>query len=272
MGAGLFYPENKASIQEQLEFFGLKSGSGGNAQAIISPHGAWDISGAVAASAFHAAAGRVKGASPETAVRTVVLLGGIYDSGMTGLFLSESDYFETPIGDLPVDSGLCSELASCSTLFVISDIPHLGEYALEVQLPFVKHCFPGASIVPVLMGAGASHSVLISALANALKLVFESRLDSTLFVVSTNISRHDDEKTALFQAEACVKMLTETRTEEFLRALEQGEMNSCGCPVAAAFLGSRLLEGRPGKLVPGSLVKTKGEDRKTIYYGGIFFE
>jgi hypothetical protein len=37
-------------------------------------------------------------------------------------------------------------------------------------------------------------------------------------------------------------------------------------------LESGLLEGRKGSLIPRSLVKTKGEDNKTVYYGGIFFE
>ncbi|MDR0708557.1 MAG: AmmeMemoRadiSam system protein B, partial [Spirochaetaceae bacterium] len=186
---------------------------------------------------------------------------------------------ETPIGELPVDFELGLELASCSTSFIINDIPHLGEHTIEVQLPFVKHCFPEASIVPVLMGSnpGASRLALISGLAQALKLVFESRLASTLFVISTNVSiyddkKHDDEEAALSGAEACVRMLTEKRTEDFLRAVNRGEINSCGSPSAAALLKSGLLEGRRGKLIPGSLIKTKGEDSKTVYYGGIFFE
>jgi AmmeMemoRadiSam system protein B len=279
IGAGLFYPDNRIAIERRLESFGLKNGTGGNALAIISPHGAWDISGAIAGAVFGAAAGRTKGNFSETAVQTVVLLGGIRESGVTGLFLSESDYFETPLGELPVDWELGSELASCSTSFVINDIPHLGEHTIEVQLPFVKHCFPGASIVPVLMGSkpGASCLALISALAQALKLIFESRLDSTLFVVSANVSsysdkNYDDEKNALSGAEACVRMLTEKRTEDFLRAVNRGEINSCGSPSAAALLESGLLENRQGKLIPGSLIKTRGEDSKTVYYSGIFFE
>jgi AmmeMemoRadiSam system protein B len=283
IGAGLFYPDNRVAIEKRLESFGLKNGMGRNALAIISPHGAWDISGAIAGAAFRAAAGRTKGNFSETAVQTVVLLGGIHETGVTGLFLSESDYFETPIGELPVDFELGSELASCSTSFVINDIPHLGEHTIEVQIPFVKYCFPEASIVPVLMGSnsGTSRLALISGLAQALKIVFESRLDSTLFVVSTNISiygdnhgdkRHDDEKAALSEAETCVRMLTEKRTEDFLQAVNRGEINSCGSPSAAALLESGLLEGRQGKLIPDSLIKIRGEDSKTVYYGGIFFE
>jgi AmmeMemoRadiSam system protein B len=274
IGAGLFYPDNKIAIENQLKSFGLKNGIGGNALAIISPEGAWDISGAIAGAAFAAAAGRTKGNFSKTAVQTVVLLGGIHEYGITGIFLSESDYFETLLGDLPVDLELGSELASCSTLFVINDIPHLSEHTIEVQLPFVKYCFPAASIIPVLMGAspGASVSVLIAGLAHALKLVFESRLDSTLFVVSTNVSNYSDEKTALSGAEACVRMLAEKRGRDFMRAVECGEVNSCGSLSAASLLESRLLEGREGKLIPGSLIKTKREDNRTVYYSGIFFE
>jgi AmmeMemoRadiSam system protein B len=125
--------------------------------------------------------------------------------------------------------------------------------------------------------SGAFRLALISCLAQALKTVFESRLDSTLFVVSANVSiygdtNYGDEKTALSGAEACVKMLAEKRTKDFLRAINRGEINSCGSPSAAALLESGLLEGRQGKLIPGSLIKTRGEDSKTVYYSGIFFE
>jgi AmmeMemoRadiSam system protein B len=124
---------------------------------------------------------------------------------------------------------------------------------------------------------GASRLALILGLAHALKIVFESRLDSTLFVVSANVSIYGDtncggEKTALSEAEACVKMLAEQRTEDFLRAVNRGEINSCGSPSAAALLKSGLLEDRQGKVIPGSLIKTRGEDNKTVYYSGIFFE
>jgi AmmeMemoRadiSam system protein B len=44
-----------------------------------------------------------------------------------------------PLGDLPVDRESGEELASCSTIFEINDMPHLREFSIEVLLPFAKY-------------------------------------------------------------------------------------------------------------------------------------
>ena len=51
--SGIFYPEYKAALIEMLRFWRLKNNfsiTGG--QAIIVPHGAWDLTGNISASAF----------------------------------------------------------------------------------------------------------------------------------------------------------------------------------------------------------------------------
>ncbi len=56
---------------------------------------------------------------------------------------------------------------------------------MEVQLPFAMTLFPGARLVPVLLGIPSSAAVI--ALARALGIVFSGRLDRTIFVVSMNL-------------------------------------------------------------------------------------
>lgn len=271
--AGLFYPEDRADTEARLCSYGLLGGIGDSAAAIVAPHGAWDISGAIAGAAFSAAAGRIHRNSPsrggEDGLSRVLILGCIHEPIEEGIFLSDSHYFETPLGSLPVDRRLSAELASCNTLFEINDIPHLREHTVEVLLPFIKFCFPGAKIIPLLLGG--SRPALISALARALFIVFKSRMADTLFVVSANISKNSDEKKALEQADECIRLLAENDTGAFGAALREGRINPCGGGALAALLESGLLAGRPGKLVSGP-VKARGEENKTVYYGGISFE
>ncbi|GHV89117.1 hypothetical protein AGMMS50267_14770 [Spirochaetia bacterium] len=275
--AGLFYPDTKTTMKRQIQSFGLEQGTGGSAQAIIAPHGAWDLSGAVAASAFAAVAGRLPpGAS---GVSTVVILGTSYGVEAPGIFLSDSDYFITPLGNIPVDLELSNGLASCSTLIETNDIPHLQEHTLEVLLPFVKFCFPDAAIVPVLtshpLGGRRAHvwsSAQIASLAQALRIIFEPLLEHTLFVVSANLSKHEDDPTALAQAEECIRLLASGNGDEFFTSIYNGKISPFGVQAAAALLQCRLLVGKPGKLVSGPLVKTMGERNRTVYYGGLAFE
>jgi AmmeMemoRadiSam system protein B len=267
MVAGLFYPDEGLAVEDKLRSFGLEKDRGGAATAIIAPHGAWDISGAVAGRAFSAAAGRTSLGSP---VSLVVLLGCLHDAAAEGLFLSDSHYFETPLGNLPVNAELCEELGSCSTLFEVNDIPHLREHTLEVLLPLVKFCFPQAAIVPILMGG--SRPSLISVLARALRIVFEPLMGETLIVVSANLSKNTDEGTSRSQAEECVRLLEAGETGRFISSLYNGRISICGGGVVAALLESGLLAGKAGKLVSGPLIKAIGEENKSVYYGGIAFE
>jgi AmmeMemoRadiSam system protein B len=280
--AGLFYPDEKQSTEARIRSFGLKNGEGGSATAIIAPHGAWEISGAAAGRAFSAAAGRTspkgkrgdvsRDASRDTSL--VVLLGCVHEVRGEGLFVSDSRYFETPLGNLPVDSQHCEELCSCSTLIEMNDIPHLQEHSLEVLLPLVKFCFPNAAIVPVLMAGGRSSQ--ISSLARALRIVFEPILDSTLLVVSANLSKDQDPEASRSQAETCARLLENASAsasgEQFIAGLSNGRLSTCGGGAVAALLQSGLLEGKTTKLLTKPLMKTIGEDNKTIYYGGFSFE
>jgi AmmeMemoRadiSam system protein B len=268
MVGGLFYPEDDAEAQARISGFGLRRKTGGHAGAIIAPHGAWDISGKIAADAFSAAGGRFSPGGG-TGVSRVVALGPVHDKSETGVFLSDSDYFETPLGNLPVDRRMSDEILSRHSFFELNDIPHLREHSLEVLLPFIKYCFPDASIVPILMGG--SQPLMIDALAGCLRGIFEPLMGDTLLVVSCNLSMNNDAERARIQAEACVRLLLEKQTAQFSAALQNGEINPCGGALAAVLLESGLIENLEAAFVSGSLIHARGEENKTVYYGAISY-
>jgi AmmeMemoRadiSam system protein B len=199
----------------------------------------------------------------------VVLLGSVHDGAGEGLYLSDSQYFETPLGNLTVDQNLGAELASCSTLFEINDIPHLREHSLEVLLPFVRFCFPGARIIPLLMGV--PRPSLVSALARALRIVFEPLLENTLFVISANLSKNHDGDLSRRQAEECIRLLQENDLPGFNAGIYNGALSICSGAMAAALLESGLLRGASPRLVSGPLVQTRADNDMIVHYGGLVF-
>ena len=262
--AGLFYPDGQTQIEASIASFGLKRGTGGAAAAIIAPHGAWDISGIAAGAAFSAAAGRER-----EGLSRVALMGTLHNPEAEGIFLSDSTVFETPLGDLPVDKRLISDLASCGTLFHINDVPHLEEHGVEVLLPFIKFCFPRCAIVPVLISG--SRPALISALARALGVILGPLMAETLVAVSANLSRNASEETARIEAETCVRLLRQNEPGVFSAALREGRIKPCGGAAIAALLESGLVMGKAGEPAPEPLIKSKDENGNTVYYGGIAF-
>jgi AmmeMemoRadiSam system protein B len=267
--AGLFYPDERIPLEAVLCSYGIQKGLGGDALAIIAPHGAWKLSGSIAGTAFSAAAGRIPGRNSR-GISRVVLLGRIHNSGEEGVFLSDSRSFETPLGNLPVSRSLCEALTSCSTGFEINDIPHLREPSIEVLLPFVKFFFPDADIVPILMGGSNPH--LISALARGLALIFKPLTGSTLFVVSANLSLNKDETRAYSQAKACLDLLLRGRYGEFGPSLQAGAISPCGGALIAALLESGILDHTAAVLLSEPLIKAEAELGVITYSGAVAFK
>ncbi|MDR2479601.1 MAG: AmmeMemoRadiSam system protein B [Treponema sp.] len=259
---GMFYPDEKAEALACLRAFGLRRGTGGRARAIIAPHGAWEISGSLAAAAFASAAGR-------SGPSRIVVMGPIHGQHEQGIFLSNSHFFQTPLGNIPVEQGMAEEFEAYSPLFEIDDIPHLQEHSIEVLLPFIKYCFPDASIVPILMGCPGAES--ISVLADALRTVLYPVMDDTLLVVSCNLAMDSSGGRALDMARECMRLLSEKRGAEFSEALLGGRLVCCGGALAASLLLSGLVD--PMRALPSApaLLSAKGEENKTVYYGAVSF-
>ena len=270
---GIFYPDSEENLTEKLVSWGLKKGSeivapGG--QAVIVPHGAWDISGNIASAAFssiQAKKEKTASASVKPAVhgiKRVILLGPCHSYYDEGIYLSESVSFQTPFGDLPVDKEMNRQLASCSTLIRINDIPHLSEHSLEVILPMVKYCLSEISIVPVLVSGG--RPVIISGLARALRIGLENYMGESLIIISSNASRNPEPAVALSMADEFRRLLEQWDAVTFLNRFEEGQISPCGGALVGALMESGLLEGK-GFSALSPLVQSRGEEGETIYYG-----
>lgn len=145
--------------------------------AIIAPHAALQISGAVQAAAWATA----KGAR----IDRIVILAPYRAMGPPAAYLPEAGAYQTPLGDVRVDTALCDELETYCTLFASSDMPHLEDHSIEVQLPFARRLFPAASIIPILISGDAA---VAACMARSIELALEDRLERTLLVASTNLA------------------------------------------------------------------------------------
>jgi len=262
---GLFYPEDAEGVLSYVHGMGFKRGRGGLARAIVAPHGAWEISGSLAGAAFASAAGR----GGEGKLSRVVVMGSIHDAKEAGIFLSHSDSFQTPLGDITVDQEATGWLEAYSPAIRTDDIPHLHEHSIEVLLPFVKYFFPQASIVPILMSGHDKSQVDI--LSNALQAVFAPIMDETLMAVSFNMEAGPESGDGLGDIEECVRLFREGKLRRLQAVFDGGRVTGCGCAMVNALIRSTLLDGsRPG-LVSESLLSARDRKNETVYYGAFSF-
>ena len=263
VGAGMFYPEERKEMLDYLRSYDLEEGKGGYAQAIIAPHGAWSYSGQLAAEAFSSALGR------SDDIKNVIILGPCHDKRENGLFLSNSYAFHTPLGNITVDQEMTEQFEFCSSFFEINDIPHLAEHSIEILLPFVKYCFPQASIVPILMGQPKAQ--YIYDLAQALKTVISPVLNETLIVISCNLSCDNDRATARLLAEEVLQLFSERNSPALASGILDGRLNACGGALVASLFESGLLSKTHTCSIADNLVSAVGSENNTVYYGELSY-
>ncbi len=259
---GIFYPAEREALAERVG--GLLAGCGpaGTASFLISPHAAYEYSGALAAAAFQAAAGRP--------VERVLLLGPVHREASERLLLPESEAYQTPLAVTPVDVEAVRRLAARDPCFACDDIPHLEEHCLEVQLPFLQTLFPKALLVPVLMGRPSAR--LAGVLAEALRQELALAPESTLVVVSANLTCYRPREQGQREAQALLAMIRSGLWRDILEQTERKNLSSCGAGCIAAILAvDQELGPRAEILKLASSLDLSDDERRVVHYGAIAF-
>ena len=186
--AGLFYPAKASELARVVEDYlaaATPVALSGPVKAIIVPNAGYLYSGATAAAAYATL-------PPQSdQIRRVVLLGTAHRTTINGLALIGVQYFRTPLGDIEQDQAAfntCLKLPFAHCL----DTVHWREHSLEVQLPFLQSTLKRFSILPLLVGRATTEDIAI-----ALNAVWGD--DETLLVVSSDLSRPKDYRSAQYQ-------------------------------------------------------------------------
>jgi AmmeMemoRadiSam system protein B len=135
-----------------------------------------------------------------------------------------------------------------------------------VQLPFVQHVFPDASIVPILLGRTSQSNV--KALSDALQVVFGDSYERVLFVVSANLTAYLNGQVARKNADTLLELIRGRDWEGILRAESSGAVNSCGAGCIAGIL-SLDLSLRPSVLSTGDSSEVNGDKENVVHYAAI---
>lgn len=251
---GIFYPAQKdkleAKVKELLDTAPLPA-EGKKPSAIVVPHAGYNYTGELAAKGFKSAAGRD--------IQTVIILAPVTRDAQDGIFLSDFDAFETPLGNLQVDKEARAALLNNKGRFAINSFPFLEEHSIEVQLPFIQHLWPNARIVPIHMGR--QNPGTVKQLSRALRDVFGPMMEKTLFVVSANASPYLSRSLAQEQAEAFVSLVTEGDYDKILIQLQKRKPLPNGTGCAASVLGMK--DAKPEVRILG---KSDSGGDKAVFY------
>ncbi|MBN1696850.1 MAG: AmmeMemoRadiSam system protein B [Spirochaetales bacterium] len=257
---GIFYPSEEDKLRSLLEkLLNESPEKPGNAFAIVSPHAGYSYAGGIIASAFKSALKRT--------IKYIVIIAPIHNNPSNGIFLPESKFFLTPIGSIPVNQEMVEEMHSCSTEILCKDLPHLEEHCIEVQLPFIRHLFPQASIIPVLLGNSAMRNIKM--LSNALQLTFSPHYMHTLFVITANMSGYIREEDADRETELLISLIIEKNWKGIVAQKENKTLSSCGAGCIASILSFNNVNYRLRVIEQNSSLSIEQNRKKKVNYASI---
>lgn len=258
---GIFYPQEPERLREAVQRLLEQSpATAAGAQSIIVPHAAFEYSGRVAAAAFKASAGR--------RIELAVVLGPVHREPADAVLLSESQAYQTPLGTVPVDQELARALADLGPEFRYDEIPHLEEHCLEVQLPFLQVLHPGARLLPLLLGRASRGR--IERLADALWNTTRERMQSTLFIVSSNMSSFQSSGESEAQAEEALGRIRVMDWEALVERAGRKRLSTCGAGcIAAILLLHRRIGGSAAVLERASSLAAGGDPKRVVQYAAV---
>lgn len=182
--AGLFYPADPDELHQTVQEMLQKAHKlpGHKVKALIAPHAGYIYSGPIAASAY------VQLYPRKDEIKQVVLLGPSHRVPFNGLACSSADYFHTPLGDVPLNKKSINQICSLPQVQML-DQAHRDEHSLEVHLPFLQEVLGKFELIPIVVGDASADEV-----AEVLEMVWDG--DSTLIVISSDLSHYHDYETA----------------------------------------------------------------------------
>ena len=213
--AGRFYDDDPGKLRNHLEnLFSEAVGplTNQNINAVILPHAGFVFSGQVAASG-------VNQLNCDNTFSTIFLLGASHRMGFDGASVFRGDAFETPFGEVPVDTETTQNLVSISPFFGHDPRSHIEEHSLEVQLPFLQYHFQNPfKIVPILIGT--RNASTCRSIAEILAPYFNR---NNLFIISTDFSHYPNDHDARIIDQETLDAIVSNNPDSLLQALEKHE-------------------------------------------------
>jgi AmmeMemoRadiSam system protein B len=224
--AGSFYPGQREPLIKEISQKIARASPKVPAIAVIAPHAGYMYSGKVAGAVY---------SSVEIPDR-VILLGPSHRPMASRFALMRDGAWGTPLGEVPIDSGLADLILENTALVSEDSEAHQGEHSLEVQLPFLHYLNPGVTIVPISNTYFAALPDL-EELGHAIASAIRSQDEAVMIVASTDMSHQVREDTAREKDFLAIDRIKALDARGLYEIVQREQISMCGFQATtAAFL------------------------------------
>ena len=214
---------------------------------LVCPHAGYVYSGPVAANAYFELALDGK---PDV----VVVLGPNHTGYGSALALMDAGIWQTPLGDVEVDTAVAHEVVSKTPLVDVDEIAHKYEHSIEVQLPFLQYLYGDKfRLVPICFGMQDLASA--EEVGRALVEVLAER--NAIIIASSDFTHYESQASAAKKDGAAIKAVESMDARKFLTVVESENVTACGYgPIATLITAANGLMAKGARLLQ---YKTSGD-------------
>jgi len=244
---GSFYPANPERLSKMVQEL-LDKQTGPEIKekiyGIIVPHAGYEYSGATAAAAFRYIR--------NLPIKNIVIIAPSHAEMIDGVSVYNGDYYETPLGLVPVNRELAALLTEKRDFIHLSSAGHhltgRAEHSLEVHLPMLQTALTQQfSIVPIVFHD--YHWKICSGLGQAIAETL-ANIPDALLVASSDLYHGYSYTDCVKTDDDTLKAITAFAPEQFCLGSLASRYQACGAgPITAVQVAAKQLGAGTTRIV-----------------------
>ncbi|MDA2912772.1 AmmeMemoRadiSam system protein B [Acidobacteriia bacterium AH_259_A11_L15] len=257
--AGHFYPARPQELTRDLERYIERVPTPGSAVGCLVPHAGMMYSGHVAGAVY----GRLQ------AAQSYIILCPNHRGLGHPFAINCTGEWETPLGNVPIDTSLATELKQAYARLEDNAEAHRLEHSLEVQLPFLQHLQGSFRFVPIALSVGSYEP--LEELGHAIARVMARREPRALLVASSDLNHYDPDPINRQKDRRVIDRLLELDPRGLYDTVRREGITMCGYePGVVLLTAARDLGAHSAELIRYATSADAGGDPSGVVgYAGI---
>jgi AmmeMemoRadiSam system protein B len=267
---GFFYPAEAEALGALIDDCLVTSPLGPQAvtpysQSLIGgmvPHAGYVYSGPCAAHLYARLAG---------SVQRVIVLGVNHRAEGHNAALSPWDYWQTPLGKVPVDQELNESLRRRVPFLKRDELAHSREHSIEVELPFLQRVLHDFTFLPISLSYLSVDAC--AELGWALAEICLSQADKPIVLASTDLSHYRSPRDTEELDQIALEKVLGRQPEDLLKVVEEKNITMCGViPAAVALFAVNALGATRAQLLKHCHSGDAAPMKEVVGYASVVFE
>lgn len=267
--AGMFYPKEKNELKESIhdcivhEYgVGESKMEFGKVYGVVCPHAGYMYSGPVASHSFQSISNQD--------FELAIIVGPNHWGIGCGVATMKDAVWQTPLGDVEVDSESAQQIHEISKLVEIDFFSHIKDHSIEVQVPMLQELYKKPfKILPIILN-DQEHEFAVEIGSAVAKLAQKKK---SIIIASSDFTHYEENSFAHSQDRALIEPILDLDVERFYKVLNDRRVTACGYgAIASAMVACKELGAKQGKLLKyATSGDIAGDKRSVVGYASIVF-